>query len=98
MAFQSYMTVTGKVQGLITAGCSTPESIGNKYQIEHTDEIMVLACEHGMANIGNINHTTHYPISITKYIDKSSPLLAQALDSREELECSIHCYRVSAAG
>ena len=98
MANPGYMTITGKAQGLISAGCSTPDSIGNKYQSDHTDEIMVLAYQHNMANIGNINKPTHSPIIITKAIDKSSPLLAQALSSREEINCTICFYRVSSFG
>ncbi|MFJ7144613.1 Hcp family type VI secretion system effector [Pseudomonas protegens] len=98
MANHGYMTITGKAQGLISAGCSTQESIGNKCQSAHTDEIMVLSYSHNMANIGNINKATHRPIVITKNIDKSSPLLAQALASREVLNCSISFYRISSYG
>ncbi|APC17164.1 type VI secretion system protein [Pseudomonas frederiksbergensis] len=98
MANHGYMTITGKAQGLISAGCSTPESIGNKFQSEHTDEIMVLSYNHNMANIGNINKSTHSPIIITKSVDKSSPLLAQALSNREEINCTLSFYRVSSFG
>jgi len=98
MANPGYMTITGKVQGLISAGCSTKESVGNKYQSGHTDEIMVLACTHNMANIENRNKSTHGPILITKYIDKSSALLAQALANREEINFTIDFYRVSSFG
>lgn len=89
MANHGYMTITGKAQGLISTGCSTQDSIGNKCQAAHTDEIMVLSYSHNMANIGNINKPTHNPIIITKNVDKSSPLLAQALSSREEINCTI---------
>lgn len=98
MANPGYMTLTGKAQGLISAGCSTPDSIGNKYQSDHTDEIMVLAYQHNMINIGNINKPTHSPIIITKAVDKSSPLLAQALSSREEINGTICFYRLSSFG
>lgn len=84
MANPGYMSITGKIQGLISAGCSSPASIGNKFQAEHTDEIMLLSFNHNMSNIGNIN--------------KSSPLLAQALSKREEIECTLRFYRVSASG
>lgn len=98
MANHGYMTINGKAQGLISAGCSTQGSIGNKYQAEHTDEIMVLSYSHNMTNIGNINSATHSPIIITKVVDKSSPLLAQALSNREEINCTISFYRVSSFG
>jgi len=98
MANHGYMTITGKTQGMISAGCSTQDSIGNKYQTTHTDEIMVLSYSHNMANIGNINKSTHGPILLTKNVDKSSPLLAQALSNREEINCTVSFYRVSAYG
>ena len=98
MANHGYMTITGKAQGLISAGCSTQDSIGNKCQAAHTDEIMVLSYSHNMVNIGNINKPTHSPIIITKSVDKSSPLLAQALSTREEMNCTISFYRVSSFG
>lgn len=98
MANHGYMTITGKSQGLISGGCSTQDSIGNKCQSGHTDEIMVLSYSHNMVNIGNINKPTHGPIVITKNVDKSSPLLAQALSSREEIDCTISFYRVSSFG
>ena len=42
MANPAYMKITGGIQGLISAGCSTHASIGNRYQSGHTDEIMVV--------------------------------------------------------
>ena len=98
MANHGYMTITGKTQGLISAGCSTQDSIGNKCQTGHTDEIMVLSYTHNMVNIGNINKPTHSPIIITKNVDKASPLLAQALSAREEINRTIIFYRVSSFG
>ena len=98
MANNGYMTITGKAQGLISAGCSSQDSIGNKCQSGHIDEIMVLSYTHNMVNIGNINKPTHRPILITKNVDKASPLLAQALSSREEIKCTINFYRVSSFG
>ena len=72
MANQSYMTIVGKKQGLISAGCSSQDSIGNKCQAGHEDEIMVLACSHNMA-AGNDGTTSggggkHMPVVITKIL------------------------------
>ena len=102
MANHSYMTIIGKKQGLISAGCSSQDSIGNKCQAGHEDEIMVLACSHNMA-AGNDGTTSggrgkHMPVVITKNIDKSTPLLASALHEGEEVECKINFYRTSPAG
>lgn len=52
MVSHGYMTITGKAQGLIAAGCSTQDSIGNKCQAGHADEIMVLSYSHNMSNDG----------------------------------------------
>lgn len=93
-----YMTITGKAQGLSSTDCSTPDSTGNKYQSVHTDEIMVLAYQHNMVDLRNINKPSHRPIIITEIVDKSSPLLAQALSSREEINCTICFNRMSSFG
>jgi type VI secretion system Hcp family effector len=98
MPNHGYMTITGMKQGLISASCSTQASIGNKCQAGHANEIMVLSLSHNMANVGNIDKPTHNPIMITKNVDKSSPLLAQALSTREEIDCTISFYRISPAG
>ncbi|MEB0040513.1 MULTISPECIES: Hcp family type VI secretion system effector [unclassified Pseudomonas] len=98
MAYHGYMTMTGTQQGLISAGCSSHESIGNKCQTAHTDEIMVLSFDHRMFNAENSNHATHQPALITKNIDKATPLLAQALSNRELVNCEITFYRISKFG
>lgn len=95
MAIHGYMKLEGEKQKLISAGCSTKESIGNKFQAAHVDEIMVLACTHELANLENLDKPSHSPIVITKYVDKSSPLLARALAQREEIAATIDFYRVA---
>lgn len=102
MASLSYMSITGNRQGLISAGCSGPDSIGNKCQLTHQDEIMVLAYGHDLASGGNGSiaggRAQHMPLSITKGIDKSSPLLASAWDNGEELDCTLKLYRTGSVG
>ena len=41
MANPVYLTLNGELQGLISSGCSSMLSIGNKAQIAHQDQIMV---------------------------------------------------------
>ncbi|MFY0730949.1 Hcp family type VI secretion system effector [Pseudomonas sp. NFX15] len=102
MASHSYMSITGKRQGLISAGCSSHSSIGNKCQVGHQDEIMVLAYTHDMVtgNDGSVagGRGKHLPVVITKSIDKSSPLLASALHEGEEVECILNLYRTASGG
>lgn len=99
MANHGYMSITGKKQGLISSGCSSPDSIGNKCQLSYFDEIMVLAYFHNMV-AGSDGTVTggrgqHMPIVIKKNIDKSSPLIASALHDSEEVECVVDLYRTS---
>ena len=76
MANHGYMSTTGKRQGLISAGCSGLNSIGNKCQIDHEDEIMILAYSHNMmtGNDGGVSgdRGKHLPIMITKNVDRTS--------------------------
>lgn len=98
MASHSYLTITGKKMGLISDGCSTKASIGNKCQAGHTDQILVLALNHAMTSISNVSSAVHSPLVIHKHLDKSSPLLAQAMADREELSCEIDLYRTVNGG
>ncbi|MDC9583243.1 Hcp family type VI secretion system effector [Xenorhabdus sp. PR6a] len=95
MSYLIYLSLKGKKQGLISAGCSTPESIGNRYQAGREDEIQVLHLSHTMTRDQNVNHL---PVNFTKPIDKSSPLLGLAIDKNELLDALFKCYRVNLAG
>ena len=90
MANHSYMRITGKKTGLISAGCSTPESIGSLCQTGHTDQILVLALNHAMTSVSNMSDAVHNPLVINK-------LLADAMTRGEELECEIDLYRTADA-
>lgn len=49
MAEIIYLTLKGSKQGLISAGCSSYDSIGNKYQENHLDEILVYSTTYDLA-------------------------------------------------
>lgn len=70
MANPVYLTLNGELQGLISSGCSSMPSIGNKAQIAHQDQIMVTSLSHGLSRAQNVNHRE---LTITKPVDKSSP-------------------------
>ncbi len=95
MANLIYLTLKGEKQGLISAGCSTYDSIGNKYQSGHTDQIMIYSLTHSM---NREQHIIHLPINIIKPIDKSSPLLGMAASSDEELYLLFDLYRTAGNG
>ncbi len=98
MANVAFLTIEGAKQGLISRGCNTQESLGNKHQIMHCDEIMVLACKHSLMRHPEEHRGSHSPLSITKNIDKSSPLLATAWGDEEWLSCKLDLYRVNNFG
>ena len=95
MANSIYVVVDGKEQGKISSGCSAFNSIGNKYQAGHEDQILVYAVEHAISREQNVNHG---PISFIKPIDKSSPLWGVAISKNECLDVKFLFYRTSSFG
>lgn len=95
MANMSYLTLNGEQQGLISGGCSSQDSIGNKAQLSHADQIMVTSLKHGLSRDQNVNHLT---LAFSKPVDKSSPLLGQAITENECLTCDFEFYRTNRAG
>lgn len=87
-----YLKLNGNNQGLISKGCSTFDSIGNKYQSGHEDEILVYEFS---SNLSMHQNVSFQPIDIRKTIDKASPLLSQSLVSNELLTCEFFFYRTS---
>lgn len=95
MANIIYGTIKGEKQGLISAGCSTPDSIGNKYQKGHEDQMLILELINLMTRESNVQL---HPIQIRKPIDKATPLLALAMNQNERLTCEFVFYRMNASG
>ncbi len=100
-----YMKIEGVNQGLITSGAFTADSVGNIYQEGHEDEFIVQAFNHEVIlprdpQSGQpTGQRVHKPLTVTKVVDKSSPLLYQALTSGERLtKCEIGWYRTSSTG
>lgn len=101
MPLPAYMTIKGTRQGLISAGALGEESVGAGWQQDHQDQILVQAINHGIAVPAGAqnNKRMHRPLIITKAIDKSSPLLNNALSNGEPLTtCRIEIYRPTGQG
>lgn len=101
MPTPAYMTIKGSRQGLISAGAMTDDSIGNLWQLGHEDQILVQGLEHGVRvpKGGTAGKRMHSPLVITKAIDKSSPLIFNALCTGESLDiCRLDYYRTSSHG
>ena len=95
MANLIYMSLNGELQGLISAGCSSLNSIGNKAQVIHYDQIMVMELSHSLTRQQNVNHQA---LTMVKPIDKSSPLLGKAITENECLTCDFSFYRTNRMG
>ncbi len=96
MALNIHVWIRGTTQGEIR-GDSTVTSMNREgtieaFALEHT--VMVPTEASGMAT----GRRSYSPIKITKSIDRSSPLLQQALCNNEELEVTIRFYRPSPSG
>ena len=105
MPTQAYIAITGEKQGNITAGCNTEDSMGNKYQQDHSDESTVIGFNSKVKlprdpQTGQpTGQRVHHPIVVTKRFDKASPLLYQALCTGERLsEVELKFYRTSMTG
>jgi len=108
MALDAYMTIKGKTQGDISAEASTRKSIGQvakDAQPGNHGKITVVGFTTGVVIPRDISSgiatgtRAHQPVVFTKYFDKASPLLWQALATNEILE-EVVCefYRTSADG
>lgn len=104
MPSPAYLKITGAKQKLISAGASTVDSVGNIYQSEFEDEILVQKIEH------EINTPTdpqsgqpsgkrvHGPYKVTFTTNKSKPLLLTAICKSEKLdEVVIRQFRATSA-
>lgn len=90
-----YLTLKGRIQGLISAGCSSYDSIGNRYQNGHTDEILVYSTDYDVIRQQNVSHA---PFVLTKADDKSTPLLLTAISDNEILDCKFNFHRIDKSG
>lgn len=95
MAGLIYLSITGTVQGLISAGCLSKSAVGNKAQLAHSDQIIIFSLSHILSREQNVNH---HDLTVIKPIDKSSPLLAKAISENESLSCTFDFYRTDSTG
>ena len=101
MPAPAFMAITGTDQGLITAGALTQKSVGIDWAPEHRNKILVQAITHSIVipTNGGKGSRMHKPLTITKEIDRSSPLLNTAMCYSELLrECRLELYRTDTNG
>lgn len=104
MASPAYMKITGTVQGAISDGASTAESIGNIYQSEFENWIMVQKIEHEIRmptdpqNGQPSGQRIHDAYKVTFTTNKSKPLLLYSICTSELLpEVVITQFRATSA-
>lgn len=91
-----YLKMRGERQGDISAGCGTEDSIGNRFQLGHENEIFAFSLSNTITGTGNgINLQG---LNFTKLIDKSSPLLTTAIANNEKLALEFNFYRINRYG
>ena len=105
MAQPAYIKIEGSTQGLISSGASTQESIGNRYQAGHEDEIRAQEISHIVTVPTDTQsgqpsgQRVHKPFSFTCSLNKAVPLLYNALTKGERLpRVEVHWFRTSSDG
>lgn len=105
MPTPAYVSIKGETQGEITKGAFTGDSVGNLWQEGHEDESIVQAFASNVIiprdpQSGQpTGSRVHQPATLTKYQDKASPLLWQALAKGEVLtEVVLSFWRTSSKG
>ncbi|EKI0252045.1 type VI secretion system tube protein Hcp [Enterobacter asburiae] len=91
-----YLTLEGDIQGRISAGCGSQASVGNRYQLGHEDEIFVFSLMQEAGGTGGRLH--HHGLHFCKLLDKSSPLLSNAINNNERLKITFDIYRTNRYG
>lgn len=93
-----YMSVENP-DGCLTEEACSKESVGSFFQEEHDEECLVMAYDHKVCVptntlTGQITGTRkHEYLTVTKFVDKSSPLLMQEVTSPSELEVVLRFFR-----
>ncbi|MCX2890160.1 MULTISPECIES: type VI secretion system tube protein TssD [unclassified Pseudomonas] len=102
MASPAYLKITGTAGGNISEGASTVESIGNIYQSDFENEIMLQKIEHEIntpidpQNGQPSGKRVHGPYKVTFTTNKSKPILLESICKAELLpEVTIKQFRAT---
>lgn len=105
MPTPAFISIKGKTQGHITKGAFTPDSVGNIFQENHENQILVQEIEHLLyiptdPQSGQpAGQRVHGPFTFTSALNKATPMLYQALATGETLpEVEVQWYRTSTDG
>lgn len=100
-----YMQLTGANQGAMHTGATGADSIGTKSKSSKEDYIQIQEFKSRIetptdSQSGQTSgQRVHYGIEFTKEVDKSSPMLMQALATGETISsCEVQWFRTSSSG
>jgi type VI secretion system effector, Hcp1 family len=91
-----YLRIVGEQQGVISEGCGSEKSVGNRFQNGHEDEIFVFSLRGAVSSTPD--GVNHHGIQFCKTIDKSSPLFTQAINNNERCSLDFTFYRINRWG
>lgn len=91
-----HLKMRGERQGDISAGCGTMDSIGNRFQQGHENEIFAFGLSNSMTGTGK--GVNLQELSFSKLIDKSSPLLSVGISNNEKFFLEFNFYRTNQYG
>lgn len=107
MALEAYLKVQGGTQGDISANASKPDSIGQVAKSDTANHGLItvvgflsgIVLPRDLASGVVTGARNHQPVVFTKYFDRASPLLWQALAKNEVLsEVKCEFYRPDPSG
>lgn len=99
-----FAKITGAMQGDISSGAGTLDSMGNRFSPGFEDWITVYGyndeIEVPLDPITSLpaGAAVHKPVTILKQIDKAAPLLEMAISNLEPLSIEIRFYRTAVNG
>ncbi len=91
-----YLKMRGEQQGDISVGCGTKDSVGNRFQLVHRNEIFAFGLFSSMTGTGK--GTNLQELRFNKLIDKSSPLLSNGISNNERFFLEFSFYRTNQYG
>lgn len=105
MSTPGYISIIGSIQGNITENAFTEASVGTAFVKGHENEIIVQEVKHRVTTPTDpqsgqpTGPRVHKPFIFTSALNKSTPLLYQALSTGEKLKTvEVKWYRTAANG
>ncbi len=99
-----YIKITGKTQKEFHTGAFSEASVGSVAQGSHENEIFCQAFSYEIfvprdpQSGAPTAKRVHQPAIFTKYVDKASPMIMQAIATGESLTIEANYYRTTTAG